>query len=84
MEINMGLPESSVRGFWITWAGFAVEASDDVAKARRGMRGACTKADFCVGIRLKNSRDRVDGARKSRYSDCEVAPNVTLLYALAG
>jgi hypothetical protein len=75
----MGLPESSVRGFWIAWAGFAVEASDDVARARRGTCCDCENARLCTGICLEALR-RDEGARKSRYSDCEVARGAALLY----
>jgi hypothetical protein len=69
IEINIGLPESSVRGFWIGCAGFAVEASDDVARVRRGMCCRFGNMEICAG------------ARKSRKGDCEVAPEDTLLYA---
>jgi hypothetical protein len=76
----MGLPESSVRGFWMACAGFAVDASAVVARVRRGIRCACAKTDICVEIGLEVLK--ADGARKSRYKDCEVAPEVALLYAL--
>jgi hypothetical protein len=76
----MGLPESSVRGFWTACAGLAVEASAVVASVRRGMRGACAKTD--VRVEIGPGGPKADGARKSRYSDCDVAPEVTLLYAL--
>jgi len=76
----MGLPESSVRGFWIARAGFAVEASDDVARARRGMCCGCENAKPCTGTSLEVPRGD-DGARKSRNSDGEVACGAALLYA---
>jgi hypothetical protein len=60
--------------------GLAVEASAVVASVRRGIRGACAKTDVHIEIGLGGSK--VDGARKSRYSDCDVAPDVTLPYAL--
>ena len=80
IEIDMGLPESSVRGFWIAWAGLAVEASAVVARVRRGMRCACPRTDGRVKIGL--GALKADGTRKSRYNSCEVAPEVALLYAL--
>lgn len=76
----MGLPESSVRGFWIAWAGFAVEASDDVARARRGMCCVCENAKLFTGRYVAVLRGD-GGARKSRNSDCEVACGAALLYA---
>jgi hypothetical protein len=78
MEINIGLPESSVRGFWIGRAGFAVEASDDVARVRRGMCRGRDNAKTWAGIFLERFRGD-EGARKSRYSDREVAPGIALL-----
>lgn len=80
IEINIGLPESSVRGFWIGCAGFAVEASDDVARVRRGMRCRFGNVEICAGVFLSTLRGD-EGARKSRKGDCEVAPEDTLLYA---
>jgi len=44
IDINMGLPESSVRGFWIACAGFAVGASADVARDLCGVCRADEKA----------------------------------------
>lgn len=79
MEINIGLPESSARGFWTTWAGFAVEASDDVARARRDMLGGWINAELCAGIRLEALHGRAEGVRKSRYSDCGVAREAAIL-----
>lgn len=73
------MPESSVRGFWITWAGFAVEASDDVARARRDILDGCTNAELCAGICLEALHSRAEGARKSRYSDCGVAREAAIL-----
>ena len=77
MDSVIGLPESSVRGFWMACAGFAVDASVVVARLRRGMRCACAKTDVRVGMGLGTLG--IDGARKSRYSDGEVA---ALLYVL--
>lgn len=78
IDINIGLPESSVRGFWIAWAGFARGISADVARFLRGIRCADENSLIEIDIGLWVLR-RVDGARKSRYSDCEVAPEVALL-----
>jgi hypothetical protein len=36
----MGFPSSSLRGFTIACAGRAADASDDVARVRRGVRCA--------------------------------------------
>ena len=62
----MGLPESSVRGFWIARAGLAVEASEDVARARRERFGDCAKCVFRDVICAEALRGRANGARKSK------------------
>jgi hypothetical protein len=64
----------------MAWAGFAVEASAVVARFRRGVGCACVRAE----VRIETGRElfRIDGARKSRYNACEVAPEVALLYVL--
>jgi len=51
MEIVMGVPESSVRGFCMGWAGVAVVEGDDgaavVARVRRRVWWACVRAEMC-------------------------------------
>jgi hypothetical protein len=80
MDIVIGLPESSVRGFWMAWAGFAVEASAVVARLRRGVACACARAK----VRIETGRKLLgaDGARTLRHNACEVAPEAALLYVL--
>jgi hypothetical protein len=83
MDIVIGLPESSLRGFCIACAGFAAEGLEVVASARRGMR--CVKALEKVVLRCGEGRDlwlRPFGARKSRYSGLDAVAAVALLYAL--
>lgn len=77
----MGLPESSVRGFWIACAGFVVGASDVVASVRRGKRCACARNEVRVEVGLEAALV-VDGARKSRYKSRDVATEAPSLYAL--
>lgn len=68
--MSIGLPESSVRGFWIACAGFAEERSDEVASALRAVR--FIKVVFDVrGLKVDKDLDasrKAAGARKSRYS----------------
>jgi hypothetical protein len=54
-----------------------VEASTVVARVRRGMRWDCVRVEVCVDTGRKDFQ--ADGARKSRYSACVVAPEVALL-----
>jgi hypothetical protein len=70
MEMTMGAPSSSVRGFWIGRAGFAADGSLSVARVRRDV--FCTAANREDGLPDAGSgREaclRAEGARKSRKS----------------
>jgi hypothetical protein len=83
MDMVIGFPESSFRGFKMGCAGFADERSEVVASVRRGPR--CVKALDAGVCGTNEGLDdclNADGAGKSRYSDLGVAAVVALLYAL--
>ena len=84
MDMSMGLPESSVRGFCIAWAGFADDGSEVVARVRRGVFCACVRSEACVrkADTVLDCPFNAKGARKSRCRDCHVAAEVALLYVL--
>lgn len=81
--MSIGLPESSVRGFCIAWAGFAEDGSAAVASVCRGVCCACVNCS----VRLVKtdvvleSPFTAEGARKSRCRGGHVAAEVALLNA---
>jgi hypothetical protein len=70
MEMTMGAPSSSVRGFWIGRAGFAAVGSLSVARVRRDVFCAAVNRDAGL-LDAGSGREaglRAEGARKSRKS----------------
>lgn len=84
MEMCMGFPDSSLRGFCIACAGRAAEGSDAVAKDRRG--ACCIEGGDANALRAGDGRTcfGAEGARNSRYGGREVVATLALLKALIG
>ena len=66
MDIPMGAPESSVRGWRIARAGVAAEGSEVVARVRRARCAAETMGLLFLSAMLGLAVLLSDGARKSR------------------